>query len=470
MKWLIIINNAVFASVYKSVAEKLLETGHQVVVATDCRLTYDKYELNNLQCDVYIFTDFEKYEQSENSTINHWLVHSDFDRNNYYNFLGHVGHDFWPTIAHKLWSFYESIFNSHRIDFVFYENISSGFSHVASELAQKYEAKYLGLTSSRLPGHVLFSGLDDDITERLTAIIEHTKVFDITDREYISNYIKNIVDTVPDYMRTNGLSSANFIPKVFKKRKFKNIALSLKYSLAREPYSFQMGNPLIKAIHSNLRELKRFITSRLIRKMYGNIPDDNSFYLYPLHYHPESSTSILAKYYDEYNLIKNISFSLPKNRFLVVKDHISAFGYEGFSFYKKICALPNVILINPHENSKILIQKSLGVFTLTSTVGYEAFILNKPVVIFGDVFYQNHPLVYKCPGYSTIKDGFSFIENNLKNYECVAYTEKFLLAYKKICYPMKLSYSGTEIQNNQQADDIVKLLHTVSLSSGENTW
>ncbi|HBA1513329.1 TPA: hypothetical protein J8W40_004556, partial [Citrobacter koseri] len=205
---------------------------------------------------------------------------------------------------------------------------------------------------------------------------------------------------------------------------------------------FQVGNPLLKSFYMNFREVKRWFCVKRIKKLFSEDLTSQPFYLYPLHYHPESSTSILAKFYDEYNLIRNLSFSLPHGKFLVVKDHISATGYEGYEFYKKILKLPNVKLANPNLNSKELIKKSLGVFTLTSTVGYEAVLMNKPVAVFGDVFYMGHPLVYQCRGYKDIHNALSHMqENQTANY--YDYNIKFVGAYDYLCFPLTISYGSS---------------------------
>jgi capsule polysaccharide export protein KpsC/LpsZ len=51
----------------------------------------------------------------------------------------------------------------------------------------------------------------------------------------------------------------------------------------------------------------------------------------------------------------------------------------------------NVRLIYPHVSSRALIAASQGVVTITGTAGVEAMLLNKPVVVLGDVFYSFVP-------------------------------------------------------------------------------
>jgi len=139
----------------------------------------------------------------------------------------------------------------------------------------------------------------------------------------------------------------------------------------------------------------RYICSRfkvgLVKRLYQAPVEGEQFFLCPMHFHPESSTSIVAgSYLDEYEVIRNIAFSLPEGVRLYVKDHISAWGYPSLDFYRRIKRLPNVRLLDPNAPTKQLIKASEGVITLTSTVGYEALLLNTRVYLYGRVFYEFH--------------------------------------------------------------------------------
>lgn len=53
--------------------------------------------------------------------------------------------------------------------------------------------------------------------------------------------------------------------------------------------------------------------------------------------------------------------------------------------------MPNVRMIYPHISSRALIAASQGVVTITGTAGVEAMLMNKPVIVLGDVFYSFVP-------------------------------------------------------------------------------
>ena len=45
--------------------------------------------------------------------------------------------------------------------------------------------------------------------------------------------------------------------------------------------------------------------------------------------------------------IRNIARNLPVGMKLLVKEHPAALGYRSVSFYKKVTAIPNVLLVSP---------------------------------------------------------------------------------------------------------------------------
>ncbi|ASE84075.1 TPA: hypothetical protein U2I11_001915 [Citrobacter koseri] len=447
VKGVILINNAIFSPVFKRLAIELKNKGVDITIVTDSEFSIRKYKLHETKCNIISFEEFSNIKNTDVESqaqrqYDKWNVHADYDRDNYYHSVNSKDDNFWGTVSSDLYRFFEHVFRNDMFNFVFYENVSNGLAYTANRVAEKYGVRYLGLTASRLPGKSLFSTLDDQLSREISSLIDNLPELSVDKYSEIKNYIDNIQNIQPDYMKNNGLSSVNFISKIFKKRDFTFITETIRQTLVGKNDLFQVGNPLLKSFYMNFREVKRWFCVKRIKKLFSEDLTSQPFYLYPLHYHPESSTSILAKFYDEYNLIRNLSFSLPHGKFLVVKDHISATGYEGYEFYKKILKLPNVKLANPNLNSKELIKKSLGVFTLTSTVGYEAVLMNKPVAVFGDVFYMGHPLVYQCRGYKDIHNALSHMqENQTANY--YDYNIKFVGAYDYLCFPLTISYGSS---------------------------
>lgn len=94
-------------------------------------------------------------------------------------------------------------------------------------------------------------------------------------------------------------------------------------------------------------------------------------------------------FYDQAALVRVIAQSLPAGMLLLVKDHRAMVGLRSLDFYRRIVRLPNVRLVDATLNSQALVKTSDLVLTVTGTVSMEALCLNKPVIMFGRVFFTS---------------------------------------------------------------------------------
>lgn len=133
------------------------------------------------------------------------------------------------------------------------------------------------------------------------------------------------------------------------------------------------------------------LTKRMLygKNKYFENPVEGEDYVYmPLHLIPESSVFVKASYYvDECNLIEQISKSLPIGWKLYVKEHQAMLGERGLEFYKKVAELHNVrvVQVNYYKDPKPWIINAKGVITITGTAAYEAALLGKKSIVFGEV-------------------------------------------------------------------------------------
>lgn len=131
---------------------------------------------------------------------------------------------------------------------------------------------------------------------------------------------------------------------------------------------------------------KRYLYGK--NKYFENPVEGEDYVYMPLHLIPESSVFVKASYYvDECNLIEQVSKSLPVGWKLYVKEHQAMLGERAFKFYKKVAELHNVrvVQINYYKDPKPWIMNAKGVITITGTAAYEAALLGKRAIVFGDV-------------------------------------------------------------------------------------
>ncbi|MGH8370924.1 MAG: hypothetical protein ACRESC_08070, partial [Gammaproteobacteria bacterium] len=340
------------------------------------------------------------------------------------------------------------IFRTHEIDHVIFENVADTFSYMAFFVCQHTGIRYCGVTTSRLPGRFTLteSPLDEalSIKKHLGAIEDHSLDIPQNIRDWCAGYIDNIDKITPDYMHFNNLDKTSLFSRYEISDKIRVSIGAFRHLFDDHLYAFKVGNPVNKRWQVFRRALARKFRVRRLHRYYG-IPDsEDQYLLYPLHYHPEASTSILAgTYLDEYEVIRNIAFNLPAGVRLYVKDHISGFGLADDSFYESLVRLPNVRLLAPDLPTKDLIRKSLAVMTLTSTVGYEALLLGKRVFLYGRVFYELHPDVVRVTDPAALFDLFKeWLHKPLRTDR--EYNLRFVAAYYLSTIPGVLDPGGPD--------------------------
>jgi hypothetical protein len=87
---------------------------------------------------------------------------------------------------------------------------------------------------------------------------------------------------------------------------------------------------------------------------------------------------------------------MPLHFKLYVKEHPIMVGYRTHRYYRELKKIPNVKLMNPSTSSFDLIKNAKLIATITGTVGWEALIFKKPVITFGDIFYNVLSAAKRC--------------------------------------------------------------------------
>lgn len=128
------------------------------------------------------------------------------------------------------------------------------------------------------------------------------------------------------------------------------------------------------------------------------------------HYQPERTTLPEGyKYAQQWLAIRSLAEAIPSDMHLIVKEHPSTFRYKfnqnvrNTEFYDAINSLPNVDLAPLEAEPFELIDRAVGVSTITGTVGVEALIRKKPVIVFGAAQYRGAKGVYPVKSISDIR-------------------------------------------------------------------
>ncbi|HCB35288.1 MAG: hypothetical protein A2W52_01020 [Candidatus Taylorbacteria bacterium RIFCSPHIGHO2_02_49_25] len=129
-----------------------------------------------------------------------------------------------------------------------------------------------------------------------------------------------------------------------------------------------------------------------------------------LQYQPESQTCPQAGVFaDQLLMIETLSAALPKDWFIYVKEHpalwpvlgVKFYNFRPKGYYEALAGLKNVKVVPVGTNSFQLIRHSQAVATGAGSVGWEAILRSKPVLVFGYPWYQH------CEGAFKVKDTVS---------------------------------------------------------------
>lgn len=462
MNFLVLVNGAPkYKYFYAEIAKHLAERGHNIYFAVNAETSaiaepiadIDNSE-NTFFFDNYLKENFKFLSKKPIKLEETWgdVFHSDFDRFFCHNYNLRENNDYWTAVLNGLQGFFEFVISNNSIDVILYENVSNSFAYMAYKVGVSLGCTYIGLIGSRLPNRY---EIQTSITSESDFITSDIDVTDVTvDEENWSNsYLKELFYIQPDYMKDSAINKKIKLSSLFSYKKFLTAQKILKViKKADSYYNYQVGSSFEQLTSMYKLNWRKMLNENQSNKYYMSMEEvdvllENSkeaFYIYPTHYHPESSTSVLAPdYTNELNNIINIHNNLPVGRYLYVKDHISARGVQNKQFYEKVSALPGVRLIHFDYNVKKLIKYSRGVITVTSTVGYEAALMNKPVYLLGNVFYENFPNIFKINSFIELREMFYKEPIFYSNQDIT----KFIVAYYRYTFEGQLLIGKPELWN-----------------------
>jgi len=121
------------------------------------------------------------------------------------------------------------------------------------------------------------------------------------------------------------------------------------------------------------------------------------FVYFPLHYQPERTTCPDGgAFNDQFLAASLLAHALPEGWRLLVKEHPSQFKWQTEGelgrwdgYYERFLGLPNTLLVSTRVASERLILASRAVATITGMAGWEAVMLGRPAIVFGNAWYAD---------------------------------------------------------------------------------
>jgi len=136
---------------------------------------------------------------------------------------------------------------------------------------------------------------------------------------------------------------------------------------------------------------------KLLNRYYIKPESQNDNYIY-FPFHVPGDTQLLARspmFQFQECLVEYLSRSIPFGHKLYIKEHPAAVGgYQNSIIKKLIKECGNICLVHPQTNSHELIKNSSLVVTVNSSVGFEALLQNKKVLVVGKSYYKNRGVTF----------------------------------------------------------------------------
>lgn len=314
-----------------------------------------------------------------------------------------------------------AIFQKFSPDIIFTPGFGSLFHNILYHYARRRNVDMWMITATKLSGRCI---LENDKSYRLLPVANRYHKNDISEEaiKFSTEYISQFRETY--------IPPENYINRSFSKAlpwtEYLKLFMKHSYRLpgwlrrvrrnSRDPLYPQLYRMLDNLpIHLEIRERvrKHLAVRKTLSMDYCKLRDDELFLYFPLHYQPEISTNLWATYFtNQIEVARQVAMGLPGRYTLYVKEHPSMVGKRDPKYHKKLFGLPNVKVIHPyHPNHKVVGHPNCkAVVCLSGTTGFEAILMQKPVIILSDIFYSILPHCFKLTDLTKLTDLIGRIE------------------------------------------------------------
>ena len=179
---------------------------------------------------------------------------------------------------------------------------------------------------------------------------------------------------------------------------------------------------------------KKMSLNKALHKLYSSLstmPSKGEKYIFfPLHYQPEATTSPAGDVFvNQLLCIETLLRNTPEDVYIYVKEHPSQFQGHLIGqtnrfkdFYLDLIKNKRVRFMPLDLDSFAIMKDAVAVATVTGTIGLEASLHKKPVIVFGMIWYEKMPGVLRITDSLSAKGIMSFVDNYI-------FDERKVLAY-----------------------------------------
>lgn len=145
-------------------------------------------------------------------------------------------------------------------------------------------------------------------------------------------------------------------------------------------------NPFLHLYDRAKRKVRNLVG---LSDLYDRFDPSQRLAFYPLQYEPEMGILMSAPFdTDQIQIIRRIAQSLPVEMNLYVKEHPTMVSYRPRRYYEELKKIPNVRLIDPNIPGAEVVKHASLVASINSSAAWEGALFGKPVITFGDAFFN----------------------------------------------------------------------------------
>jgi len=331
--------------------------------------------------------------------------------------------------------FFEQVLNEINPDFLIIKTTDFHRNYLLTEMCRARGIKILMLFASRLGVRASISAqadtFDNDLDEKKENLVN------IQSMEDLDRYLKSH-HTFKRNITSGGMKTPQY-KKIMPSITWLTKTVDEEWKESYDHYGVTRLGSLSHYFSYSLKgRLRKMFIDRNFEK---TINKHEKFVFFSLALQPERGVEIVAPFYtNQVEVITNIAKSLPVGYKLYVKEHqtMKFRHWRDTSYYKKIMALPNVKLIHPSFNTKILLENCELIITVSGTTGLEAALYKKPCIIFADANYSSLPSVYRL---RSLEDLPNAIRESLKKEVKLSDVNDFINLLDRNSFP----FNNTEL-------------------------
>jgi hypothetical protein len=246
-------------------------------------------------------------------------------------------------------------------------------------------------------------------------------------RRIIDSIVDNRTVVIPakDRLHYRGASKKLLDPKNIR-RLFEKLAAK---HLRGEQEEFQQIGGHVS------RHLRMFANSGKLSRHYQAIPAGERFIYYPLHVPADFALTVRSpEYLDQYALIDYLCRVAPLGYRVVIKEHPALVGAVSPARISDLLSRhDNFKVLSPALNNHAVLAGADVVITVNSKSGAEALLHGTPVVVLGNAFYEDCPLVHRVAGLAGLQDALSRALDPAAAYESTAALSFFEAVWDVSC-------------------------------------